>query len=579
MRIFFVALFVLASVENNIGRAQFATVINIPSASLPDILGSNTQVNLAAGGVIESSVSGLPYHLGQSDGSSTNIEFNVSGGTMRGTALAFAGTTVHVGGGVWNSSLQLYSGSRAFISGGNGPGLVVKDGANAIIDGGENGARVENGGKLTINGGLVNNLIGHTNSLISITGGKIGGGSEGVSINSKIDIHGGAYGKFNAYSLADVALYGGEFRLDGQLIGGLEQVGDTVAIDIPNRSVLSGTLTDGTPIVFTALKGSDGDSLAPGVLKLKATSVPPPLPADLLASRDPTPRGLREGQTLRVDAGQVLGNYFTAGRGSTLIVDPGGTVGNNLRSVAATVKISGKLNGDLVAVDGSQIELSAGSSMGSVFAQRSRLKMTGRSAFGVFLYDSTFDVERGGTVEFLRGMEGSEINVHGGRVGTIGSGSLQDTVQVNRGGVMNLFGGTLGDVSRIGGTFNLAGGTLGRFFSVDRGGVLNVSGGSFGQSLYIDSGAELNFLGTEFKLDGEPIPRLQQGVRFVLGDRGRTLSGVLADGSPFERFLSPTISAGAKVTLTLVPEPQAFSICLMAFLFGFSKRRALLACR
>ena len=51
--------------------------------------------------------------------------------------------------------------------------------------------------------------------------------------------------------------------------------------------------------------------------------------------------GVRQGQTLVVSNGGVVGENFNAGRGSAVSVLSGGSVGNNLEAVAATVRVQG----------------------------------------------------------------------------------------------------------------------------------------------------------------------------------------------------------------------------------------------
>lgn len=63
-------------------RAQFATIINIPPApSIPpqSTLGSRTQLNLYPGGSI-----GDDFRIGSADGSVTDVEVNLLGGTTGG---------------------------------------------------------------------------------------------------------------------------------------------------------------------------------------------------------------------------------------------------------------------------------------------------------------------------------------------------------------------------------------------------------------------------------------------------------------------------------------------------------------
>ena len=87
---------------------------------------------------------------------------------------------------------------------------------------------------------------------------------------------------------------------------------------------------------------------------------------------------------------------------------------------------------------------------------------------------------------------------------------------------------------------------------------MNISGGSVGGQFEARSGSKVNLFGTDFLIDGVALTEPSVGEAFGLTDRGVLLSGVLADGSPFQfdvssRYFSPD----ATLTLTLVPEPAA----------------------
>src|SRR5690606_2751713 len=76
---------------------QFTTVIDVPpQPNKGDFfsIGSDMQLNLGDGGAI-----GSNFRAGVSDGSSTNIEVNVTGGTIGQNFRAYAGTTVNMSGG------------------------------------------------------------------------------------------------------------------------------------------------------------------------------------------------------------------------------------------------------------------------------------------------------------------------------------------------------------------------------------------------------------------------------------------------------------------------------------------------
>ena len=81
----------------------------------------------------------------------------------------------------------------------------------------------------------------------------------------------------------------------------------------------------------------------------------------MTASTDPVPLGIRQGQTLIVDAARVVRNSFNAGMGSTVIVQRRGTVGDNLEAVGAEVTITGGSVGpNFDAFAGSRVTISGG---------------------------------------------------------------------------------------------------------------------------------------------------------------------------------------------------------------------------
>jgi len=77
-------------------HAQFTTIIDIddPTDVAPASIGSNTQLNLSADGFIHD------FDAGAVDGSSTDVEVNISGGVLDGFQFtANAGSTINISGG------------------------------------------------------------------------------------------------------------------------------------------------------------------------------------------------------------------------------------------------------------------------------------------------------------------------------------------------------------------------------------------------------------------------------------------------------------------------------------------------
>ncbi len=224
-----VAIFVLtlAGAVN----AQFTTVINVPPDVAPDSIGSDTQLNLMDGGML----SGMPadpdnpnstgiFEAGSPDGSSQNVELNITGGEAEfldvhaggilnmsgGTAfdfLVFDGATVNFSGGLLDS-FEARSGSTVNVSGGTigEPGVVgPRIAGNATISGGTFPARVEvqEGGVVLITGG---SFEGPTDGLLNF-------GAFDALEGSEVVVEGGAFASLVARWDAVVTVTGGEIEL------------------------------------------------------------------------------------------------------------------------------------------------------------------------------------------------------------------------------------------------------------------------------------------------------------------------------------------------------------------------------
>lgn len=139
---------------------------------------------------------------------------------------------------------------------------------------------------------------------------------------------------------------------------------------------------------------------------------------------------------------------------------------------------------------------------------------------------------------------------------------------------INLFhGGNIGPGLQplSGSEVNISGGTVDDFLIANAGSEVNISGGFFGDSFKALPGSVINIRGTYFELDGDPLFEiLTTDEAFTITDRDVTLTGSFTDGSNFSFELnsnpgSPNsagtlpagdfFSAGATLTVTLVPEP------------------------
>jgi hypothetical protein len=105
-------------------------------------------------------------------------------------------------------------------------------------------------------------------------------------------------------------------------------------------------------------------------------------------------------------------------------------------------------------------------------------------------------------------------------------------------GVVNVSGGTHLDYQQVGGVTNLSGGTVQTYFDVD--------------------GGTMHIYGSQFTLGGNDITStLTEDAAFNVSTRDVTLSGTLADGSPFDMFLDSSFVCNTEcfrgtLTITLV---------------------------
>ena len=102
--------------------------------------------------------------------------------------------------------------------------------------------------------------------------------------------------------------------------------------------------------------------------------------------------------------------------------------------------------------------------------------------------------------------------------------------------------------------------SMANFFNANSGSEVNISGGTVDDVFVFnaESGSMVNLMGTEFLLDGVLLDSLVAGEAFTINDRDVTLSGLLADGTPFEfdlnsttNFFEDSFAPDATLTVTL----------------------------
>lgn len=193
------------------------------------------------------------------------------------------------------------------------------------------------------------------------------------------------------------------------------------------------------------------------------------------------------------------------------------------------------------------------------------------------------------TLNISGGVVGSELTVSPGGTVNITGGTVGDRLEVESGGVVNMSGGSLGDyvIPRNGSTFSLSGGSIGQYFEVHSYTTLNISGGTIGDHFTIGldttvsisggvvpefyfqggtlgiSGGNLGgffgysdgttITGSEFRLDGAPIPGLEvPGNSVTIPTNSGLLTTTFTDGAVIA--FSPGSVSGT-LTLNAVEAP------------------------
>jgi len=350
------------SLAATVCRAQFTTIINVPPQVAPSSILSGTQLNLFDGGM-------LPGGFFAFDG-----EVNIFGGAT-GPFFSTHGVT-NIFGGVIGEEMSSGPGAEVNLAGGSiGNFYRAKRGDVNVTGGSIGDAFVGVGIKLNVSGGEIGDnaavvpetVVGEpfVPSEVTISGGRIG---HNFQVNNFTYISGGAFGN-GLQTLYDLS--GSDFRIDGALIGGLENIGDVVTVNIgfdigSFTSVLTGVFSDGTPFAFTRQNGdrrSGFDYLIE--VTLRKTALPPIQPFRAVSAAAVDILGVREGEAILVDGS--LGKHFNAGRGSAVEVVDGGSIGENCEAVAAIVNVrGGTIGGGFQAFDGTVVNISGGVIAGSL---------------------------------------------------------------------------------------------------------------------------------------------------------------------------------------------------------------------
>jgi hypothetical protein len=331
--------------------AQFSTILDVPPAIAPDVIGSSTQLNLLSGGQLPDGFkAGLPAET------STNLEVNIYDGLVGKGFAAYDGSVVNIFGGSFatglGNALNAYSGSSVNISGGSVTAVVARSG-------------------------------------------------------STVELAGGVYTQVNFISGSAVRIIGDDFRIDGVPVAGLVDVGDTVWMSpFSTNQTLSGTFANGTPFVFSNFRT---DQIASGAITLEKAELPSIGSPMIEVPGNPVPLGIRAGQTLLVDNGGEVAPSFRAGWGSTLRIEAG-SVGHSLETVGSHVElIDGSIGNSATFFTGSLVEVQGGSIGDAVRVQKGATLRVSGGRVGI-----APTIENGAQLEISGGAGFDSLQVMGG---------------------------------------------------------------------------------------------------------------------------------------------------------------------
>ena len=385
---------------------------------------------------------------------------NVSaGGTVGSNLRADASSVVNVMGGTVGWGLRAENGSRINISGGVvGYNFEAKQGSQINVSGGEVGAMTaRTGSVVNIYGGTIGTtFIGEISSTIKVTGGLI---ESGFYVN-RVDVRGGRFEP--GIDVSFLNLFGGEFRLNGA-------VPASSSIHLTSSDILTGTLENGTPFLFSPLGGDDIDFISLNTVAVPVYSLSP------LAINTPSSLGgLRAGQTATIGAGGSLGRSITVVDATLNLT--GGTIDRGLKATNSVVNVS------------------AG-------------EMAGLIGSGKYAEAHFFD---------------TEVNVSGGLIG--------ESVELYGDSTFNLSGGQVGDWlrARAGSVINVSAGTIGNGLIAESGSQVHLSGGTIGRGVQAKAASVMTLTGGEFLLNG--VAPTQTTLTLDADD---ILTGTLSDGSVF----------------------------------------------
>lgn len=424
---------------------------------------------------------------------------------------------------------------------------------------------------LNITGGDVSNLLNaYDGSVVNISGGSIG--SHLLALDgSVVNLTGGTIGEdLRASSGSDLQIYGGSFLLNGYEVADLSGGFGVRTGSDRSRDLLTGIFENGSVFIFA---GEVFDNFEAGAASLHSTSVALSTTPSLLTEGTYS-KGVRAGETLTVAGNGSLGKYFSVVNG-TLNVE-GGTVDDGMELAGSVATISGGTVGyDCRIYTGSTLNLTGGTIGGRLGAYEGSTVNVSGGEIGSHFYayaGSVVNVSGGSIASIARANAGSTFNVTGGNIGGLFAAYENSVVNLSGGAMGSITANVLSTINISGGTagymhvfnaaeFNLTGGTI-TGGHTRRDSIFSFSGGTILYNFDADAGSITNIYGTSFQIDGVELTGLVLNEQFVVSDRNVVLTGILADGSPFEFDLDSTGHGSSDyfhrdsiLTVTLVDPP------------------------
>lgn len=419
------------------------------------------------------------------------------------------GSQIHVVPGGSLGSFLKTVGSEVSVAGGVAGFIEANHGSSFSLSSGSiDDLSLTDGASAEVSGGnVLKDLTAWSGAHVSITGGEIGEDLL-TTAGSTAVISGG---------VIDTAVLGGDVQIHGEPV--IDRT--LVAGRVTYTSGQLGTVQVYTEGDFTV----DGGYIEPfawvsGRIEINNGVIDRGL--QVTGQEDPQEPSNSTTAELHLRGGQI-GDSFRAGEnGPTLINISGGSIGDFADARAGSIWniTGGEVGGGFEALSGSEVSLQGGK-VNNLFRARS-----------------------GSTVR-------------------ISEGSIEDSFEAGDGSQVFMSGGEVGDFFLVNAGSNVAisDGVVGRFMKAESGSDLTIAGGLFGDSFQALSGSDIELFGTEFLLDGAPVPGLEApGDSILLTERGgAALTGRYANGDPIDFTLEESVSlfgeffeSGAMLTLTLI---------------------------